>query len=707
VPTPAGSSAAANGARDLSGARVRLAVDIGGTFTDLVAVDTVSGNVVRAKADTTPGHLSDGVLTALARSGVLAESIEVFIHGTTVVINAVTERLGAPTALVTTRGFRDVLEIGRANRPDLYNLAYAKPEPFVPRHLRFEVSERMTHLGTVVQPVCDADVAAVIGQIAASNVRAVAICLLHAWANSQHEQQLAAALRAALPNTSVVASHEVSGQWREYERTSTAVLSAYVQPVVADYLASLEAALRGKGVTAPMRAMRSNGGVSSFARAARAPIALLESGPVAGVMAAAELGRRLGNGNVLSLDIGGTTAKTSAVRNGEVRVDTVHYIGRTPSLAGYPVQVPTVEIVEIGAGGGSIVWSDPAGGLHVGPRSAGADPGPACYSRGGTEPTLTDANLLLGRLDPDYFLGGTRHLEVGAAEKALAALGRQIDTDAQSVARGVLRYAVAQMSHALRLVTLRRGHDPRDFVFVAYGGAGPLHAALLARELGISRTVIPPGPGHFSAFGMLASPVRGEAVRTVVEPLGETDLAAAFVPVEEAALAELGARRDTRPAKTEIARYAELRYAGQEHTLEVPVPDPGAAAALDDIRAVFDQRCLDNYSFRLDAPLEVVSLRVSAIEPVAEISWTDQSSPGPNPPARTRIVDLDPYGAPQEIPVLVRAELAALAAEATVTDQHWVAGPCVIEEHAATTLVLPGQAARQDEAGNLILEERP
>jgi len=672
-------------------------VDIGGTFTDLVAVDTASGKVVRAKADTTQ-NLSDGVLTALARSGVPAKSIATFIHGTTVVINAVTERRGAPTALVTTRGFRDVLEIGRANRPDLYNLAYAKPVPFVPRHLRFEVTERMTHLGTVVQPVCEADLAAVIGQIAASNVTAVAVCLLHAWANPEHEQQLATVLRATLPGISVVASHEVSGQWREYERTSTAVLSAYVQPVVAGYLDSLEAALHSQGVTAPMRAMRSNGGASSFARAARAPIALLESGPVAGVMAAAELGCRLGNTNVLTLDIGGTTAKTSAVRNGEVRVDTLHYIGRTPSFAGYPVQVPTVEIIEIGAGGGSIVWSDAARGLHVGPRSAGADPGPACYGRGGTEPTLTDANLLLGRLDPDYFLGGTRLLEVGAAEKALALLGRQTGTDAQSVACGVLRYAVAQMSHALRLVTLRRGHDPRDFVFVAYGGAGPLHAALLARELGISRTVIPPGPGHFSAFGMLASPLRGEAVRTVVGPLDKIGLAAAFVPVEQAALAELGARGDLCPEKIEIARYAELRYGGQEHTLEVPVPD---AAALDNIRAAFEQRCLDNYSFRLDAPLEVVSLRVSATWPAAEISWTDQSSPGPRPPGRTRLVDLDPYGAPQEIPVLLRADLAA-----TPTKQHWVAGPCVIEEPAATTLVLPGQAARQDEAGNLILEER-
>ncbi|MGO8960628.1 MAG: hydantoinase/oxoprolinase family protein [Streptosporangiaceae bacterium] len=694
-------------------ATVRLAVDIGGTFTDLVAVDTVSGQVVRAKADTTPGQLSDGVLKTLALSGVPAESIETFIHGTTVVINAITERRGAPAAVVTTRGFRDVLEIGRANRPDLYNLTYAKPVPFVPRFLRFEVTERMTYLGTVAQPLSDDDVADVAGKITSAGVSAVAICLLHAWANPEHEQRLAVMLRAKLPGVAVIASHEVSGQWREYERTSTAVLSAYVQPVVAGYLESLAAALRSRGVAAPMRAMRSNGGISSFTRAAQAPIALLESGPVAGVMAAAELGRRIGNSNVLTLDIGGTTAKTSAVRNGEVRIDTLHHIGKTPSFAGYPVQVPTVEIIEIGAGGGSIVWTDSAGGLHIGPRSAGADPGPACYVRGGIEPTLTDANLLLGRLDPDYFLGGTMPVDSGAAEKALAALGTQIGTDAQSIARGAVRYAVAQMSHALRLVTLRRGHDPRDFVFVAYGGAGPLHAALLARELGISRTVIPPGPGHFSAFGMLASPLRGEAVRTMVGPLDTTDLAAAFASVEEAALGELGERRDTEHGMPEIARYAEFRYAGQEHTLEVPVPDPAAVA---DIRAAFEQRCLENYSFRLDAPLEVVSLRVSATDPTAEISWVDHGASGPRPTARTRLVDLDPYGAPTEVPVLFRAELAGPAEAAGLTEpggqapesgQHWVAGPCVIEEPAATTLVLPGQVARHDDAGNLILEERP
>jgi N-methylhydantoinase A len=671
------------------GPAVRLAVDIGGTFTDLVAVDAATGRVVRAKADTTPGGLDRGVLAALRQSEVPPAEIAAFIHGTTVVINAVTERSGAATAVLTTRGFRDVLEIGRGNRPDLYNLAYRKPPPFVRRHLRFEVSERMSYRGEVVEPLNEPELAEVAEALAGTGVRAVAICFLHSWANPEHERQAARHLASRLPDVAIVASHQISRQWREYERTSTTVLSAYVQPVVAGYLSSLQSALRAQGVNAPLYAMRSNGGVSTFQRAAQAPITLLESGPVAGVTASAELGRRLHARHILTLDIGGTTAKTAAIRDGEIRVQTLHHVGKTPAYAGYPVQTPTVEIVEIGAGGGAVVWADAAGGLHVGPQSAGADPGPACYARGGTAPTLTDANLVAGRLDPGYFLGGQMKLDQDCALRALSGLGARLGTDAADAARGVLRYAVAQMSHALRLVTLRRGYDPRDFAFVAYGGAGPLHAALLARELGISRTIIPPGPGHFSAFGMLAGELRGEAVRTVVGPLAGTDLAAAFTPAERAAAAELGG---VRPAV--IARYAELRYQGQEHTLEVPVADPAATA---EIAAAFERRCLEAYSFRLDAPLEVVSARVTATAPMSQVPAWGDDDPGQGPPEPSRVVDLDPHGGRTEIPVVARPELAG---------QGWVGGPCVIEEPAATTLVLPGQAARRDELGNIVIEER-
>ena len=676
---------------------IRCAVDIGGTFTDVVAVDAGTGRVIRAKADTTPGRLERGVLDALGRSGVPATGIAAFIHGTTVVINALTERRGARTALVTTRGFRDVLEIGRGNRPDLYNLAYAKPVPFVPRHLRFELTERMSYRGEVLEPLSEADLAEVAGRLAGLGVQAVAVCLLHAWVNPEHEQRAVTALAARLRGVSVIGSHQVSRQWREYERSSTTVLSAYVQPVVSSYLGSLEHALRSARVRGPLHVMRSNGGICSFERAAGTPISLLESGPVAGVTAAAELGRQLGARHVLALDIGGTTAKTSAVRDGQVRVDSLHHVGKTPVFAGYPVQAPTVEIIEIGAGGGSIAWADDAGGLHVGPRSAGAEPGPACYGRGGTEPTLTDANVVAGRIDPAYFLGGAMTLDEDAATRALRNLGTRLGADASAVARGVIRYAVAQMSHALRLVTLRRGYDPRDFAFVAYGGAGPLHAALLARELGIIRTIIPPGPGHFSAFGMLAGPLRADAVQTVVGALGETDLGAAFARAQDAATAELGAQAAGKPGLT---RYAELRYQGQEHTIEVTIPaetDLASAAGRAELRSAFDRRCLEAYAFQLDVPLEVVAVRVSAVAPMSAVQWSDgDAGGGAGPAGDSRLVDLDLHGGVARVPVIGRSGLAS---------GERLGGPCVVEEPAATTLVLPGQAVYRDEMGNLVIEE--
>ncbi len=679
---------------------IQVAVDIGGTFTDLVALDPATGHVVRAKADTTVRQLSRGVLAALERSGVTARRVGAFVHGTTVVINAITERSGARTALVTTRGFRDVLEIGRANRPDIYNLAYRKPVPFVPRHLRLEVSERMSYRGEVIEPVSETELAACADRLAALDVQAVAICLLHAWANPAHEAQIAAALTARLPGVSVLASHQVSRQWREYERTSSAVLSAYVQPVVSAYLSTLERSLRETAVAGQLYAMQSNGGVCSFRRAAKASITLLESGPVAGVMAAAELGRRIGATHVLTLDIGGTTAKTAAIRAGQLTVNSLHHIGRTPAFAGYPVQSPTVEIVEIGSGGGSIAWADQAGGLHVGPRSAGAEPGPACYGRGGSEPTLTDANLVAGRLDPDFFLAGQRQLDSGRAQRALEGLGRPLGADARTMARGVIRYAVAQMSSALRLVTLRRGYDPRDFVFVAYGGAGPLHAALLARELNIARTIIPPGPGHFSAFGMLVGQRRADAVRTVVGPLASTDLTGAYAQAEDDARAELAVPG----IAVQITRYAELRYRGQEHTLEIMVPEPGAGQGAEvrwqqKVRASFDQRCREVYAFSLDVPLEVIAVRVSASAPASHpVSWlSDDDDAEKGPPHAVREVDLDPYGGLTRVPAIGRGELAGAG---------WLPGPCVVEESAATTLVLPGQAICRDELGNLIIEER-
>ena len=666
----------------------RVAVDIGGTFTDLVCIDAY-GELHRAKADSTPGALEAAVLDVLARSGVDPASVDSFLHGSTVVINAITERRGARTALVTTRGFRDVLEIARANRPDLYNLRYAKPEPFVPRHLRLEVTERVSYRGEVLTPLDESELAGVAQQLRDLEVDAVAVSFLHAWIRPEHEARVAQVLREMLPGVMVVASHEVSRQWREYERSNTAVLSAYVQPVVATYLAALATGLESVGVDAQLYAMQSAGGVCSFDRALRAPITMLESGPVAGVTAAAALGRQLGIRHLLTLDIGGTTAKTSAVIDGVVPVNTLHYIGKTPHFAGYPVQVPVVDIVEIGTGGGSIAEVDAAGGLHVGPRSAGAVPGPACYGKGGEHATVTDANILTGRLDAEYFLGGTVELETDAATRAMARVADGLGVATEEAARGVLRFAVAQMANALRLVTLRRGHDPRDFTLVAFGGNGPLHAALLARELGITRVVIPPGPGHFSAFGMLEGSMTAQAVQTFVGPLASTDVAALLERVERDAQAELG-----EPA-TSVQRHLELRYQGQEHTLEIPVPAAGDLLA--GLVEEFNRRSEREYAFSLDAPLEVVVARVElAVQGIA-VPWVaDDNDDVARHPTGTRVVDFDRHGGLLEAEVRDRRSL---------TVGEVVAGPCVIEEAASTTLVLPGQSVRRDEHGNLVLEE--
>lgn len=671
----------------------RLAIDIGGTFTDLAAVDEATGRLVLAKADTTPGRLEDGVTDALDRSGVDPAGLSSFVHGTTVVINAITERAGASTALVTTRGFRDVLEIGRANRPDLYNLRYRKPLSFVPRRRRFEVTERVSYRGDVITPLQEEELDDVAAQLRAARVEAVAVCFLHAWANPDHERRAAELLAKLAPHVEVVASHQVSAQWREFERSSTAVLSAYVKPVVSAYLAALRDRLQERGVRATLRAMRSSGGVCSFERATSAPIVLLESGPVAGVTAAAELGRRLDVADVLTLDIGGTTAKTSAVRDGRVRVETIHYVERTARSAGYPIQTPVVEIVEIGAGGGSIARVDEAGGLHVGPVSAGAEPGPACYGRGGTSATITDANLVAGRLDPDYFLGGAMRLEPELARDALARLGASLGAGADEAARGVLRFAVAQMAHALRLVTVRRGHDPRDFTFVAYGGAGPLHASLLARELGVARTIIPPAPGNFSAFGMLQGDLRADSVRTHVGPLEPAALSALFDRLERDAAQEL----EDEPGEHRVDRFAQLRYVGQEHTIEMPLGDgPITDGLLRRLREGFDAASEEVYAFRLAVPVEIVAGRVATSVPGSLVDWGTVPD-GEARDREPRQVDLDQHGG---------VRTAAVVERAAIEPDRQIAGPCIVEEPASTTLVLPEQTVRVDGLGNLVIEER-
>ncbi|MGH3134779.1 MAG: hydantoinase/oxoprolinase family protein [Gaiellaceae bacterium] len=674
----------------------RAAVDIGGTFTDLVHLDEGTGEVGLAKASTTPGRFEDGVMEAIAEAEL--DGVAFLAHGTTVIVNALTERKGARTALITTRGFRDVLEIQKANRPDLYNLLYEKPRPFVPRRLRLEVTERVTYKGEVLAPLDEEDVRRAVVVARRQGAQAVAICFLHSYANPAHERRAAEIVREEWPEAAVTASHELTNEWREYDRTSTVVLDAYVKPVAGTYLAALADRLEEAHVPARARyAMQSNGGVSRFEVAAQTPINLVESGPVGGVIGAATIGELIGEGNLITLDIGGTTAKASLVERGAVRLTGDYHFERTPVFAGYPIKIPVVDIVEIGAGGGSIAWIDPAGALKVGPQSAGADPGPACYGWGGTEPTLTDANVIAHRINPDYFLGGRIQLDVNRARAALTPLAESLGVDEEDAALGVIRIANANMIHLLKLVSVRRGRDPREFAMVAFGGGGSMHACALAAELRVPRVIVPPYPGHFSAWGMLTSDLRHDAVQTYfarVDTLPADELAGLWRSLEERLLATF-ADEGMEPEQVTFVRSADMRYAGQEHTVNVPFTD-GTNGGGDDVERRFHDLHDQLYTFRLTSPIEFVNFRLTALGAVRKPELARISTNGDARPALkgTRDVDFDELGT-QEARIYERSGLGAGTE---------LEGPAVIEEPAASTVVFPRQRLRVDEYGNLIIE---
>jgi N-methylhydantoinase A len=672
----------------------RSAVDIGGTFTDLVTLDEETGAVGLAKTATTPGRFEDGVMDAVAQADL--DDVSFLAHGTTVIINALTERKGARTALITTRGFRDVLEIQRANRPDLYNLLYEKPDPFVPRRLRLEATERVTHKGEVLTPLDEEEVRGAVAEARRQGADAVAICFLHSYANPAHERRAAEIVREEWPEAAVTASHELTGEWREYDRTSTAVLDAYVKPVASRYLAGLAGRLEDAGIRREARfCMRSNGGISRFDVAARTPINLVESGPVGGVIGAAAVGALTGEENLITLDIGGTTAKASLVERGALRLTGDYHIERTPAFAGYPIKIPVIDIVEIGAGGGSIAWIDPAGSLKVGPRSAGAEPGPACYGQGGTEPTLTDASVLAGRINPAYFLGGTIALDVERARLALEPVARSFGVEVEEAALGVVRIANASMIHLLKLVSVRRGRDPRDFALIAFGGGGSMHACALARDLRVPRVIVPLHPGHFSAWGMLTSDLRHDVVQTHfvrADRLGEDELAEIWRDLEArliAVFAEEGVDRD----RLTFARSADMRYAGQEHTVTVPLPED---VGQEEIERRFHDLHEQHYTFRLSSPIEFVNFRLTGLGAVRKPQPPRIAANGDASAALKgkRHVDFDDLGRLESC-IYERERLGAGAE---------LEGPAVVEESAASTVVFPGQRLRVDGYGNLIIE---
>ena len=679
---------------------MRVATDIGGTFTDLVWQDESKGTVGSTKVPTTPQDFGAGVVAAIRDSGQDARGTAFLVHGTTLVINALTERKGVCTGLITTRGFRDVLEIGRANRPDIYNMTYVKPTPFVPRRLRLEARERLNFRGEVLQPLVRADVAAAAQDLLAAGVEAIAVCFLHSYINPQHELECGAILAELAPQLPVTLSHQVTQEWREFERSNTAVLNSYVQPIVARYLNNLERDLGDMGVSPhTLHVMQSNGGSASFAAGRQLPVNLVESGPVAGVIGAARIGELIGEPNVISLDVGGTTAKCSLVLDGAPRITSDYKIEHDRRRAGYPILVPTVDIVEIGAGGGSIAHVDETGALRVGPQSAGADPGPACQGAG-QEPTLTDANLVAGRINADYFLGGRIRLSLARAQAALQPIAAHFGLSVAEAALGIIRIADANMINALKLVSVRRGHDPRDFVLLPFGGGGALHGAALMRELQTRKVVIPDRPGVFSAWGMLMSDLRRDVIRTRITRVNEAaagSLDASFAEMSARVHGELHAE-GVAAADIRSERHADMRYLGQEHTVKVALPEGRInAEAVTKLVERFHQVHEQTYTFRLETPVELVNFHVTAFGhvPTPEVKTVAAAGltlAGASKGQREVLFD---EAQPLSASILERERLPVDAL---------VAGPAVIEEPTATILVFPQQRAWRDRYGFIHIE---
>ncbi len=680
----------------------RIATDIGGTFTDLVYLDEKTGQVQVAKASTTPRNFAQGVLDTLDKAqGLNTAQTSFFVHGTTVIINALTERKGVKTGLITTKGFRDVLEIGRANRPDIYNMYYEKPKPFIERYLRLEVAERLNYKGEVLEPLDVNEMRDAVRKLVAEGVESIALCFLHSYANPEHEIEAGRIIAEVAPDMPYTLSHQVTQEWREYERTSTAVLNSYVLPTARDYLDNLEQNLTSrKRMANVLHVMQSNGGSATFAMAKHSPVNLVESGPVAGVIGAARVGELIGEPNVISFDVGGTTAKTSLVEGGKPKITTEYKIEHTREKAGYPILAPTIDIVEIGSGGGSIAYVDQAGALRVGPISAGAVPGPACYDQGGTEPTVTDANLLVGRLNPDYFLGGELKVSVQKAADSMKAIARHFNLSVEDAALGVIRISDFGKINAIKLISVRRGYDPRDFVLVAFGGGGPMHAAAMMRELRCKKVVIPGNPGVFSAFGMLMTDLRIDYIRTLIGRTDQIELGrinTLYDEMEQQARERLHAE-NVSSANIQIQRSADMRYKGQEHTVKVPVPGGRITPeTINQINDAFHDLHEHSYTFRLNSPIELVNYHLTAIGLVskAEIGTVSSQGTGLSRARKgNRSVIFDGVGAINS-PLYERDYLPI---------DKVIEGPAVIEEPASSTVVFPDQQVYRDKYGFLHIE---
>ncbi len=694
----------------------RLGVDVGGTFTDAILLNESTGEVRTGKVPSTPRDPSDGFLQVvhrmLARDEVAPDTVQYLVHGTTVATNAIIEGNLSKTAFIATEGFRDLLEIQTGIRPVLYDLQFEKLRPLVPRYLCFGVPERLDFRGYVLIPLDEGAVQQVASQLRDEGVESVAVCLLHSYINPDHEKRVGDILRQLLPSVLVSLSSEVAPEFREYFRASTTVINAALRPVVSRYLENIQDRLRGSGVSGELLVMQSGGGVLTFKAAIERPVFMVESGPAAGVIAASYLGNSLGRENVISFDMGGTTAKAGLIENGTPRVTKDYEVGGTAgatehgaSGSGYPIRTPVIDLVEIGAGGGSIAWIDSGGILRIGPHSAGADPGPVCYGQGGNEPTITDANLVLGRLSPDYFLGGEMVLDIEGARQAIREkCADRLGMGVLEVALGIVEIANSAMVGALRQVSVQRGHDPRDFLLVAFGGAGPVHANRLAAELEIPTVLVPPSPGTTSAMGLLVTDIKHDYSVALIRRADRLDFEVAGESFQRMRWEgeEALSREGVEPDEMVFLFQADMRYVGQSYELTIPLSDGELAAReLTGIIDRFHQEHERTYGFKADdEPVEFVALRLSAIGRIS----------------RPRTRELSNSGG--DLAVALKTSRSAYFAESgglvdcRVYDRYKlqpdfeIQGPAIVEEVDSTTVIHPGYRALVDKFGNLFLQRQ-
>ncbi len=680
----------------------RIGVDSGGTFTDVCLFETETGRVEVWKVPSTPDDpsrgIAQGIEEGIGRVGAAPGDVGYFGHGTTVATNALIQHRGVKTGLITTDGFRDLLEIGRQKRPDLYDLQADKPDLLVTRDLRLEIPERVHHDGTVEIPVDEASLRAAARKLKEAGVKAVAVCFLYGFVRTEHEQAAMRILGEEFPEAFACASHEVAPEFREFERLSTAVVNAYLGPVMQGYIRRLAKRVEALGVTATPHLTQSNGGVIGFDAAARLPVRTVLSGPSTGVVGAQAIGGLAGIGNLITFDMGGTSTDVALLTNGECR------LASEAVVHGYPIKAPMLDIHTVGAGGGSIAYVDSGGLLKVGPRSAGANPGPVCYGLGNTEPTVTDANVVLQTLNPEYLLGGRMKVDQSLAKAAIGRLAEKLGMDVMATAQGILSVVTANMAKAIRVISVQRGHDPRDYTLVAFGGAGPVHAMRLAKELDISRILVPRNPGILCAMGLLLTDLRADFAATRL-----TTLDGSAIPVMAEAFKGLQAQadhwfaeEDIAAAARKVARTVDMRYAGQNYELPVALPDgPITEASLAALAEGFAAAHRRMYGFVAEEePVQLVTFRVEAAGVVDKAEFKPRADAGPDASAArigARDVWLPEAGGFVSCPIYDRDKLDA---------GNRIEGPAIVEQMDATTVILPGMTATVEPYLNLIVEAK-